>query len=206
MLKGNLSTRPFYNESLVNILLVLAAAVGLAVAAFNVTKGVALWSERERLTHLSDAAIASAKTITAAAERQKGSVDRDTLLNLGASTLEANSIIDERTFSWSVFFGLMEKTLPNDARLIAVAPRDERGVFVINMIVNPKRLDELSEFMDALGATGSFYDLIAADEQVNDDGTFNATVTGKYIAPQAPKPPAPAKGKGTGTPAPGGRP
>lgn len=205
MLKGNLSTRPFYNESLVNLLLVLAAAGGIALTVFNVTRANALSQERVVFTKVRDDAAAETASINAETERQKKSVDQSAFFLLGAQTEEANSIIDDRRFSWTVFFSLMEKTLPLDARLIAVAPRSERGAFVIDVIVNAKTNADVAAFLDALQQTGSFYDLITSASQVNDDGTFTDTLTGKYVAPQAPKPNTAAPSKGKGVPN-GGRP
>ncbi len=208
MLKGNLSTRPFYNEALVNLLLVLAAILGIGLTIFNVTRVNELSQERAVFTQVRDTAAAEAAAINADAERQKQSVNLAEFHLLGAKTQEANSIIDERRFSWTVFFSLMEKTLPLDARLIAVAPRDERGVFRIDVIVNGKTNADIAAFLDALQQTGSFYDMITSASQVNDDGTYTDTLTGSYVAPQAPKPsvnPAKPVTKGKSAPT-GGRP
>jgi hypothetical protein len=91
----------------------------------------------------------------------------------------------------------MEKTLPLDARLIAVAPRDERGVFRIDVIVNAKTLPDIAAFLDALQQTGSFYDMATSAQQLNDDGTWTDTLTGSYLAPQTSKPNTlGARGKG----------
>ncbi|HEX5070918.1 MAG TPA: hypothetical protein VFV78_11950 [Vicinamibacterales bacterium] len=204
MLKGNLSTRPFYNEGLVNLLVLLAALGGIALTVFNVTRATQLSAERATFTQVRDTAAAEITAINAEIERQKKSVDQSAFFMLGAQTQEANSIIDERRFSWTVFFSLMEKTLPLDARLIAVAPRDERGVFRIELIVNAKTLPDIAAFLDALQQTGSFYDMATAAQQLNDDGTWTDTLSGSYLAPQEPKPsPVPAKGKGEPN---GGRP
>jgi hypothetical protein len=197
MLKGNLSTRPFYNEGLVNLLLILATIGGLALTVFNVTRATELSQERATFTEVRDKAETEAAVINKGANQQKQNVDQSAFFLLGAQTQEANSIIDERRFSWTVFFGLMEKTLPLDARLIAVAPRDERGDFHIDLIVNAKTLGEISNFLDALKQTGSFYDMFTAAQQQNDDGTFTDTLAGKYVAPQAPQAPkATPKAKG----------
>lgn len=204
MLKGNLSTRPFYNESLVNLLLIIATIGGIALAVFNVTRVAALSEERRVFTKVRDDAVAETNAINANADRQAKTVDRAAFNALGAQTQEANSRIDERRFSWTVFFSLMEKTLPLDARLIAVAPRDEKGTLRVDLIVQGKTAADISAFLDALNQTGSFYDVYTAAGQTNDDGTLTETVTGSYVAPQAQQPPTPGP-KGKGSPN-GGRP
>jgi hypothetical protein len=183
MLKSNLSTRPFYNERLVNLLLVLAAIAGLALAVFNATRLLELGQERSARVATQDKARAEAAALRSAADREHRSVDRNTLMMLAAATGEANALIDERTFSWTEFFGLIEKTLPLDVRLLGVAPRAERDALRIDMRINSKRADDLEAFMDALNSTGSFYDLIATDQTSVDDGTISATFSGKYFAP-----------------------
>jgi hypothetical protein len=197
MLKGNLSTRPFYNERLVNLLLVAAAIAGLALAGYNATRLMALGKERSERVAAENKANADAAALREAADREQRSVDRGALLMLAGATAEANALIDERTFSWTEFFGLIEKTLPLDARLIAVAPRAERDSLRIIMIVNAKRPDDLSTFMDALLDTGSFYDLLAPEQVRSDDGTLTATLSGLYLA-QLVKPPKVSGASGGG--------
>lgn len=204
MLKGNLSTRPFYNEGLVNLLLVVAAAAGVAMTVFSANRLMSLSSERGVIAEERDNATRLAATTTEAADREKKSIDRGTFMMLGGQTQEANSLIDERTFSWTIFFGQIEKTLPLDARLIAVAPRVEKGEFRISMTANAKTLEDLSVFLNALKGTGSFFDLLTEGQQFNpDDTTYSATITGSYVEPQAQKPaaPAPKAGKGKSEPA-----
>ena len=183
MLKGNLATRPFYNERFVNGILLLAAVIGLAMAVYSAGRILELGGERSTRVTRQQTAKTEAAAIRARAERQQKSVDRTAFLMLAGSTHEANSLIDERTFSWTVFFSQLEKTLPLDVRLIQVAPRWERGVFGINMIVNVRRREDLSTFLDALQATQSFYDVFASEQQTMEDGTVNATVAGGYVAP-----------------------
>ena len=128
MLKGNLSTRPFYNER-----------VGQPDPGRRRPSPAWCWprstppassstrAQRSERTAAQAAAETAAEDVRASAEREQQKVDRTVLARLGAETQEANDRIDERLFSWTVFFGLVEKTLPLDARLVAVAPSDENG-------------------------------------------------------------------------------
>lgn len=196
MLKGNLATRPFYNERLVSLIVAVAAVAGLGLAVFNAGAIYRLSAERTKQRAELDRIEAEAAKIRSAAAGLQQSVDRSQLMMLAGATTEANSLIDQRTFSWTVFFGLVEKTLPLDARLIAVSPRVERGVFTIVMIVNAKRQEDLAAFINALEGTGAFYDMLPAEQQRNEDGTFTATLSGAYLGPGAG--PAAAKQAGKG--------
>lgn len=183
MFKGNLSTRPFYNERLVAILITAGVLVGLGLTAFNITAIYQLSAERTRQRADQERVEAEAAKSRASATALQSSLDRSNVLLLASETNEANTLIDQRTFSWTAFFGLVEQTLPLDARLISVAPRVDRGVFMIVMQVNMKRPDELEAFMDSLHGTGAFNDLLPSEMQRNEDGLYIATLSGGYNAP-----------------------
>jgi hypothetical protein len=186
MLKGNLSSRPFYNEGLVNLLLIAAAVVGVGLAIFNATSIFRYSAERTTRTAVQRSAETDTSHLQSETQRERNSIDRNALVLLGFETQEANALIDQRLFSWTVFFGLVEKTLPLDVRLIAVAPKVERGELRIAMTVNAKRRDDIATFLDALQNTGSFYDMNAEGQQQNDAGTYDATLSGGYLAPALP--------------------
>ena len=201
MLRGNLSTRPFYNERLVMLIVAVATVVGLGLTVFNATAIYRLSAERTGQKAELDRVEAEASKSTAAANALRGSLDTSNLRVLAGATGEANALIDQRTFSWTAFFGLVEKTLPLDARLMSVAPRVERGNFMIQMVLNVKTPGDLETFIDNLLATGTFYDLLPGDQQRNDDGTFAATLVGGYLAPATFGPPSKAGArKGTDRP------
>ena len=201
MLRGNLSTRPFYNERFVTIAMVLIAMGALALTAFNVSELVALSKRRSDLTSKIARDAGETRRIQGETESLRRTVDTNTLKSLAGSTREANALIDQRTFSWTVFFGLIEKKLPLDVRLVAVSPKVEKGVFTVTMIVVAKSAGDLSTFDDALQEDGTFYDVLPSAFQQNDDGTLSATIVSAYNPPNAaPKPPRPPKATGKGRP------
>src|SRR6185295_12052176 len=115
---------------------------------------------------------------------------------LAANTREANNLIDLRTFSWTIFFGLIEKAMPFDARLVAVAPRVEKKEFKVLMSVASKTSDDVSAFVKALEATGAFYDIVPGQTQVNDqDGTIQTVLTTSYLPPNGSAPVKAGKGR-----------
>jgi hypothetical protein len=185
MLRGNLSTRPFYNERLATLAI---AAIGVAAALLTVYNATALFSLTGTRRDLNvrierdQTEAARIRSQTTAVQRR---VDPVELSKLAASTGGANDLIDQRMFSWSAFFTLIEKTLPTDVRLVMVSPRVERGVFKVAMTVVARNLAEVSTFVDALGETGKFYDTAPVDQQRRDDGDFNALIETSYLAPDA---------------------
>lgn len=183
MLKGNLATRPFYNEQLVNLLIIALAVGAILLAVFNTTRTIYLSGERARRTVVERDAEEQIRTLTEAATKQQATVDRSVLNRLGISTAEANGLIDQRMFSWTVLLGLLEQTIPMDVRLISIANQfDSRG-FTLRMRTSAKRTSDLEQFIERLWGTGYFYDVFQAEQTINDDGTFASMIEGRYQAP-----------------------
>jgi hypothetical protein len=195
MLRGNLATRPFYNERLVSIAIASVAVIVLLLMIFNASRLVALSGERRRLVDQVAADRAESARVAAATASVQQTVNRGTLAALAGSTREANDLIEQRTFSWTAFFELIERTLPYDVRLVAVAPRVERGVFKVFMTVVARSLADINTFVDALLGTGAFYDVAPTDQQADDRGTYSATIEASYLHP-AGKALPPATGDG----------
>ena len=201
MLKGNLSTRPFYNEKLVSLAVGLVLLVAIGLTIFNAYELISLMGERRVLNAHIARDRGEATRITGQADALRRTVDQSRLQLLASSTREANGLIDQRTFSWTEFFGLLEKALPRDVRLIGVSPRVEKGEFMIGMRVATRTPDNLKEFTDALAATGAFYDVVLAETQRNDDDTDTLTLIAGYLPPGGTSPGrrkgGPASGPGT---------
>jgi hypothetical protein len=199
MLKGNLATRPFYNERLVNLLLVLLAAAGIALAVFNTTRTIYLTGEQARRTVVQRNAEQEIARLREEAAKQTATVDKPLLLRLGAATAEANAIIDQRLFSWTVLLGLLEQTIPFDVRLMTIAPRVDRNDFVIEMAANARNAADIQEFIENLLSTGYFYETLAVQvDAIDADGTLTANIETRYRAPRAAEPKAEAKVKANG--------
>lgn len=204
MLRGNLATRPFYNERLVTLVLALVALVALALTAFNATRLVQLSARRSELRTQMGTDEAAAAQILANAAAIQNSVDRATLTTLAGSAREANTLIDQRTFSWTTFFGYIEQTIPMGVRLSAVTPEFDKGNIVVNMLLLGRRPDDVAAFMTALEETGAFYDAFPTSADRTDEGLDRVTVRIGYLPPKIVAVPD-GESAPTPTPAPGGR-
>lgn len=199
MLRGNLSSRPFYNERLVSLVLLLVAVAGLALTAFNASRLTALSSTRAELDGQIQRDLGEASRIEAEATGIQGAFDVEAVRELAASTAEANALIADRTFSWTGFFGIVEGILPYDVRLVGVAHRFEEGerMLVLNVIA---RLDsDINELVRGMLDSGRFYDVLPTEKRRNEDGTLSAVIETYYL------PASPVSGA-TEPPANGGRP
>ena len=183
MLNGNLSTRPFFNERLVALALGAVALLVVLATAYNASRLMTLSSERSELRARIDRDDQAAAAARAHAQTLQQTIDRAALMQVSASTREANDLIDQRTFSWTVFFSLIEKTMPLDMRLAVVSPSVEKGVFRVTMTVVARSLDDVDAFTDELARTGAFYDIVPADKQAKEDGTYSAVLAASYLAP-----------------------
>src|SRR5262245_11424056 len=194
VLRGNLSTRPFYNERLATLAIAAVAVLAALLTLYNATELLRLSAARRATQAVIDHDQSEAARIRTQAGAAQQNVDRALLAKLAGSTREANDIIDQRTFSWTAFFRLIEKTMPTDARLITVSPRVEKGTFKVGVDIVARTVGDVASFVENLGATGSFYDVAAINEQVNDEGTLTATIEASYLSPTTAQ-------KGTAVPA-----
>ena len=180
MLRGNLSTRPFYNERLVTLGLVLAGVVALALTAFNVSQFMSLTAERSELERKIEQSRSEAAIIRGGTKVVYSQLDRPALKALAGSAEEANGLIDARVFSWTTFLSGIESRMPMNVHLLSISPRAERGVFQVELNVVAKSMEDLQQFIDALAATGTFYDVFSGGRKVNDDGTIGAVIRTGY--------------------------
>ena len=201
MLRTNLSSRPFYNERLVTLVIAVLGVVAVALAVVGVQQILSLSAERTRLRdQIARDEMAANRADTETVALQKA-INAKALKGLATSAQLANTLIDERTFSWTVFFGLLEKTLPNDVRVESVAPIVDKAGILVQMRVVSKRTEDLATFIEGLLKTGAFYDVLPRQEDATDDGMRRTSVEARYLPPTSTAPPAPAAPGGAAAPA-----
>ena len=182
MLRTNLATRPFYNERVVQVIVGTVAAVVIAFTLFNVIELVRLSASQSRLgSHAADAEREAAR-LRAEASRIRTQIDPKELEVVSLAAREANGIIDRRAFSWTELFSRFEQTLPPDVRIKAVQPRLEKGVFIVAVVAQARRVEDLDTFIEALEGTGAFSNVRPVEESTNTDGLLEAAIEGIYTA------------------------
>ncbi len=186
MLKGNLSTRPFYNERLVTLGLAIAAVLVVLLVGYDAMRLVDLNGRRVAARARLDADQREAGRIRAQVQSLLQAVDRPTLTRLTAFTREANDIIDQRTFSWTGLFKQLETMLPPDVRLVSISPRVDKGITTVAMAIVLRNLDDVDVFISNLTSTGMFRDVSPTDQQGLDDGTYSARVDAAYLPRRGP--------------------
>jgi hypothetical protein len=201
VLRTNLATRPFYNERAVHAVIAAAALLVLAITTFNVVRVFTLSRHNTELSSSGNTQRAEADRLTAEAARIRRTINKDELALVVTAAEEANALIDQRTFSWTEFFNLIESTLPPDVMLSSVRPSVKDDITHVTMLVLGKRPEDIDEFMEKLEATGSFEDAIAASSDWTDAGLKRAIIESVYVAqppeepvPQPPRPESPGRG------------
>jgi len=200
MLRANLATRPFYNERAVHVLIGLVAAIVAIITVLNVVRVVTLSRHNTELSARINADRAEAERLTSEAARIRKTINKDELALVVDAAQEANALIDQRTFSWTEFFNLIESTLPPEVMLTAVRPSVKDGVTRVAMSVLARQAVDLDEFMNKLQATGAFTDVIPASQDRTDEGLLRALIESGYESHPVEADPAPA----AHAPAPGG--
>ncbi|MEO5895454.1 MAG: PilN domain-containing protein [Vicinamibacterales bacterium] len=191
MLRANLSTRPFYNERAVHILIGVAAVVVLGVTALNVFRVVTLSRHNTELSGRVNSDHAEAEQLSRMAADIRRRIDKDELQLVVAEATEANSLIAQRTFSWTAFFNRIESTLPPDVMLTSVRPTVKEGVTRVAMVVLGRRAEDVDEFMEKLEATGAFEDVVPSQQDRTDAGLYRVVVDSLYtgVVDEGPPPP-----------------
>jgi len=198
MLHTNLSTRPFYNVRAVQVTLVALAVLVVLMTLVNLYQFVRLTGSERALGARATESEAEAGRLRGEASRVRGQINPRELNKVAAEAQEANAVIDLRAFSWTDLFAHLEATMPEGVRLTSLQPRvEEDGRFVVQARVQARGVLDIEAFLEALEKTTAFHDVLASEEQVNDEGLIDATVQGVYTpATAAAAPPAGADGAG----------
>jgi hypothetical protein len=198
MLRTNLSTRPFYNERMVHLVLGVIAFVVLILTVLNVIRVVQLSQQNTALSSRIGEDQGAAEDFARRARQIRMGMDLKELKVVVGAVQEANTLIDSRTFSWTEFFNHIETTLPPDVMLTSVRPTIDEDGTLITIVVRARRGPDIDEFMDKLEATGAFEKLLPRQTTVKDDGLTETVVEALYVthiddsAPKGGPAPAPA--------------
>jgi hypothetical protein len=202
MLRTNLSTRPFYNERAVHVVLGILGLIVLALTVLNLIEVVRLSRQNTVLSGKIREDRTAATDLTRKARETRQGINQDELKVIVAAAREANALIDSRTFSWTALFNQLEATLPPEVMLASVRPTIDDGETRITMIVLGRRTPDLDEFMEKLEATGAFENVLPRQQNVNDEGLTQVTIEAVYVPEAQADPGTAAPAKPTPAPAP----
>lgn len=201
MIRGNLSTRPFYNEPAVHLWLFVAALLVAVATLFNVVQMLRYSRSDTELARQAANDEARATELRADAARLRGTVDAKQIERASLEAHQANELIDRRTFSWTALWNEFEATLPPNVRITSFRPRlDPKRGNVVTITVIARGVDDVNQFMENLDKTGAFNDSYTPSERTNEQGQLETVIETVYAPKQAAKPAA-ASAPETGGPA-----
>ena len=188
MIRGNLATRPFYNEPAVHLWLFVAALVVVVATLFNVVQMVRYSRSDTELARQAANDEARATELRAEASRLRATVDARQIERASLEAHQANELIDRRTFSWTALWNEFEATLPPNVRITSFRPRLEpkRGN-VVTITLVARSVDDVQQFMENLEKTGNFPDVLPPSERTNEQGQLETAMEVVYAPKQAAK-------------------
>jgi len=181
MIRTNLSTRPFYNERGVNLILLAVALLAVLATLFNITRFVQLRAHDSGLSSQIAGDEQRAADMRMQASRLRATIDPKQIELVTNEARKANDLIDRRTFSWTELFNRFETTLPEDVRITSVRPKvDTLKGTTLTITVVAKTIEDAYQFMANLEATGAFSDMIPKDDRYNEQGQVESIVEMSY--------------------------
>jgi Tfp pilus assembly protein PilN len=180
MLKINLATRPFYNERVVHVVLILLGTGALVLMGLAGRTVLELSKVHTEITRAAEASDALVETVSQETLSLNENVSDEELEVLRRSAAEANRLIDQRVFSWTELFNLIERTLPNRVMLTGLRPSGNASRISLVIGVVGERVADIEEFIEQLEASGSFENVLARQEQRTEDGMYSAQLTGEF--------------------------
>ena len=181
MIHVNLSTRPFYNERVVHLVLGLVGLAAGALFVAGLLQAAALSRERGVLAALAARDEGAVQAAAAAAADLRRRIGDEDLQRLAEAADEANALIERRVFSWTALFNRIEQTLPAGVMLTSVRPDIAAGGATVAIGVLGRGVADIDAFIDRLEATGTFADMLAREESVTDAGTYRTLLVGRYL-------------------------
>jgi hypothetical protein len=180
MLKINLATRPFYNERVVHVVLVLLGTGALVIMGLAGRTIFELTKVHAEITRVAEASETLVGTVSQETRILEENVSEEELEALRLSAAEANRLIDQRVFSWTELFNVIERTLPNGVMLTGLRPTGNAGRMSLVIGVIGERVADIEEFIEQLEASGSVGNVLARQEQRREDGMYSAQLTGEF--------------------------
>jgi Tfp pilus assembly protein PilN len=188
MIKSNLATRPFYNQRAVHFWLLVMGAVVVAATILNVSQMIRYSRSDTELARQAAIDEARAADLRANAAGLRARIDTRQIEVASVEARQANDLIERRTFSWTELFNRLEATLPANVRITSVQPRLENRQMLLTITVVARGVDDVQQFMDNLGTTGAFPNILPPQERINEEGQLESAIETGYVA----RPPAQA--------------
>tara|TARA_B100001123_G_scaffold441920_1_gene584254 strand:- start:23478 stop:24041 length:564 start_codon:yes stop_codon:yes gene_type:complete len=180
MNKLNLSTKPFYNERIIN--LILGASIVFLFLFFlkGVSQlGVLLDQESALQRQLLEERGVSEALAAEAIEllRESGPTDSG---GVSEEMEIARRLVERRIFSWSAFLSNLENAIPPSVMLTAVTPQISDNAISFSLGIRGRTANDLNIFLEALEEESEFSELLIKEEELIQGGDYTGVLEGVY--------------------------
>jgi Tfp pilus assembly protein PilN len=185
----NLASRPFRNERLPNLLSLAALGAALVVSAWHLSIARDVLPDRtsDLVQKLTDLEGESGRLRAEDASLRALRPEKVAL----AEWKRVKDLVDQRVFSWSALFAVLEEALPDGVRLRSLEPTVRDGDVSISMRANARTHEEMMQMLSALEDRAEFAGVDPTDRNTLDDGTIDFECKVKrYVARATPAPAA----------------
>jgi Tfp pilus assembly protein PilN len=167
----NLASRPFRNERLPNLLSVAALGATLVVSAWHLSVARDVLPDRtsDLVQKLTDLEGESGRLRTEDASLRALRPEKVAL----AEWKRVKDLVDQRVFSWSGLFAVLEETLPDGVRLRSLEPSVKDGEVTLAMTANARTHEEMMQMLSALEDRAEFAGVDPTDRNTLDDGSID---------------------------------
>jgi Tfp pilus assembly protein PilN len=174
----NLAARPFRNERLPGLLVVLAL---LGLAALSVRHAVLLRQIMPSRTAERHGQIAALEQQLAELRRQSAELRRP---DPDKATLQrwasVKDLVDRRAFAWTTLLEHLEATLPRGVRLVSIGPAWEEGQVKLSLQAMARNSEQGFAFVKALEDRPEFEDVLPTTKTQTEKGVSFA-YTMRYL-------------------------
>ena len=184
----NLATRPFRNERLPNLLAVVGLLGVLAVSAWH------LWVARDVLPDRTSSLIQALGEREAESARIRAEEEGLRALRPDAASVAewklVKDLVDQRVFSWSTLFSVLEETLPDGVRLQALQPEARDGQVSLEMKASARTHEEAMLLLSSMEARPEFAGVRPQSRTTLEDGSIDISLLVQRYLPQEATPAA----------------
>ena len=162
----NLAAQPFRNERLGEALFALGAALLLGLTAWHAAVIRDLLPARTSALHREVAAL---ETEIESLRKEASSKRTETPARVVLDEwMLLKDLVDRRSFSWTALFATLEEVIPDDVRLVSIAPTVSKGEVEISLRATVREPAAGWEFVRALEAREEFFDVYPTSETDRD--------------------------------------
>ncbi len=180
----NLAADPYRNDLPLATLLLTLAALAFGMTGWGSYAYVTAASTRSELERELSGHSERMEGMQKEAERLGGTLAKVDQELLASQAAFVAGILEQRNFSWTRLFDVLERTVPWNVRLTSVRPVFKSGVVEITLTGTAQDLDALLDFQTALLHSPHFENVVPGDyERDEADERIDFKIAATYLPP-----------------------